>query len=250
MGRARPPVGRVHGDRHCWRPDLPKRGSDQGRANEKSPSHEILPSSAAEEKDAVSKEGAVVSEGSDPYVYIRDDLIADGMYIYTGDLFADFPPEKKENLAYPTLSWPFRKSANLGKHLLDMGGLITGISICGGYSEVTHTGTVAYRNTYDTFEILPEKMERLTQLLADEMNQKPMRHPAASCAAYLQHHSGLDLIKLLRKYQLIEKAAPSAYSPAPRRLPRAGRLAHGLFFRASASRTMAMMSRYRAITAS
>lgn len=36
------------------------------------------------------------------------------------------------------------------------------------------------------------------------MNQTYIRNPAASCAEYLRHHSGSDLIDLLKEYQLIE----------------------------------------------
>lgn len=55
------------------------------------------------------------------------------------------------------------------------------------------------------YEILPKKMEKLTQILKEEMNQKYLRNPAVSCAYYLQHHNGQDLIALLRNYHLIDK---------------------------------------------
>ena len=54
------------------------------------------------------------------------------------------------------------------------------------------------------YEILPEKMEQLVQILKVAMNERYIRNPAAGCAEYLQHHSGLDLIELLKNYQLIE----------------------------------------------
>lgn len=54
------------------------------------------------------------------------------------------------------------------------------------------------------YEILPEKMEQLVQILKAEMNQKYIGNPAGGCAEYLQHHSGLDLIELLKNNQLIE----------------------------------------------
>lgn len=294
---------------------------------------------------SVAEKKIPVSEVSIKYVSTRDGIISDGKYIYkfnkSGDLFS----EKKEDLAYPELPWAFREAANLGKHILDMGGLITCISIGGGCSEISHTGHVAYGNSYDTleafvencirdideaeeeagemygswfssldykdiiiyakiketditvdvscfvqwitvkfrlghgtegfayltdlvrqfgaenydqgigadriawdsslkifrrtyqleesrtyflssymdeegnftkysfdvetadashYEILPEKMEQLVQILKAAMNQKYIGNPAQGCAEYLQHYSGLDLIELLKEYQLIE----------------------------------------------
>lgn len=295
--------------------------------------------SAAEEKDAV-------PEVSYEYVSVRDGIISDGIYIYEFNKSGDLFPEKKEDLAYPELPWDFRKAANIGKHILDMGGLITLISIGGGCSEISHTGHEAYGNSYGTlesfvensmrdidkaekearemygvwfssldykdiiihakiketdiivdvscfvqwitvkfrlghgsegfayltdlvhqfgakdydhgigadridwdsslkifrrtyqleesrtyflssymdeegnftkysfdvemaddshYEILPEKMEQLTQILKDAMDKKNISNPAVGCAEYLQHHSGLDLIELLKNHQLIEK---------------------------------------------
>ncbi len=294
---------------------------------------------------SVAEEKTAVSEVRSKYVFIRDGIVSDGTYIYNFDKSGGLLSEKKEDLAYPELPWAFREAANLGKHILDMGGLITWISIGGGCSEISHTGTVAYGNSYDTlesfvencmrdidkaekearamygswfssldykdiiiqakiketditvdvscfghwitvkfrlghgtegfayltdlvrrfgaknydqgigadriawdpslkifrrtyqleesrtyflssymdeegnftkysfdvemaddshYEILPEKMEQLVQILKVEMNQKYIRNPAAGCAEYLQHHSGLDLIELLKNYQLTE----------------------------------------------
>lgn len=294
----------------------------------------------------VAEERTAVSEVSSKYVSIRDGIISDGIYIYKFNKSGDLFPEKKENLAYPELPWDFRKAANLGKHILDMDGLITCISIGGGCSEISHTGHEAYGNSYGTlesfvensmrdideaeekasemygswftsldykdiiihakiketditvdvscfvqwitvkfrlghgsegfayltdlvrqfgaknydqgigadriawdsslkifrrtyqleesrtyflssymdeegnftkysfdvemaddshYEILPEKMKQLAQILKVAMNQKYICNPAAGCAEYLQHHSGLDLIELLKNNQLIEK---------------------------------------------
>ena len=49
------------------------------------------------------------------------------------------------------------------------------------------------------YEILPEKMDQLTQILQKKMNQKYLRNPAVSCAYYLQHHDGMDLLALLKE---------------------------------------------------
>ena len=294
---------------------------------------------------SVAEKKTPVSEVNIKYVSTRDGIISDGKYIYEFNKFGALFSEKKEDLAYPELPWAFRKAANLGKHILDMGGLITYISIGGGCSEISHTGTEAYGNSYGTldsfvenclkdidkaeeearktygywfssldykdiiihakiketditvdvscfvqwitvkfplghgsegfayltdlvqqfgaknydqgigadridwdsslkifrrtyqleesrtyflssymdeegnftkysfdvetaddshYEILPEKMEQLVQILKVAMNERYIRNPAAGCAEYLQHHSGLDLIELLKNYQLIE----------------------------------------------
>ncbi len=276
----------------------------------------------------------------------RPGVVSNGEFIYKFrdgvDLFAD----GKEGLAYPELQWDFQVAANLGKHILDNGGLIRSICIGGGSDEVAHTGTVAYSNGYSSlesfvencmkdidraesdagmeyagwfsfldykyiniyakiketdikieysnmgssitvsfplgngsegfpyltdlvsrfgtkdydqgvgadkiywdsslkifqrtyqleetgtyflssymnlegnftkfsldvetaddshYEILPKKMEKLTQILKERMNQEYLRNPAVSCAYYLQHHNGRDLITLLKKYYLIDK---------------------------------------------
>lgn len=49
------------------------------------------------------------------------------------------------------------------------------------------------------YEILPEKMDQLTQILQKKMNQKYLQNPAVSCAYYLQHHDGMDLLALLKE---------------------------------------------------
>lgn len=54
------------------------------------------------------------------------------------------------------------------------------------------------------YEILPEKMEQLVQILKVAMNQTYIRNPAASCAEYLQHHSGLDLIGCSKAISLLK----------------------------------------------
>lgn len=294
---------------------------------------------------SVAEKKTPVSEESIKYVITREGIISDGKYIYNLNKSVDLFSEKKEDLAYPELPWAFRKAANIGKHILDMGGLITCISIGGGCSEISHTGNVAYGNSYGTlesfvenclkdidkaeeeagktygswfssldykdiiiyakiketditvdvscfvqcitvkfplghgsegfayltdlvqqfgaknydqgigadridwdsslkifrrtyqleesrtyflssymdedgnftkysfdvetaddshYEILPEKMEQLVQILKVAMNERYISNPASGCAEYLQHHSGLDLIELLKSYQLIE----------------------------------------------
>ncbi len=257
-------------------------------------------------------------------------------------MFAD----GSEGLAYQELSGSFQKVANLGKHILDNGGLICAIYIGGGSDEVAHTGTVAYSKGYSSlesfvkncmkdmddaesdaemeygvwftsldykyiiieaklketdikveysymgslisvsirlvndcegfsylidlvrkfgaedfsqgvgadepfwdaslkifrrtfqleetktffwtsymsaegdfikysldvetadavhYEILPKKMNQLTQILQEKMNQRYVQNPEVGCAYYLQHHSGLDLIALLKKHNLINQ---------------------------------------------
>lgn len=68
------------------------------------------------------------------------------------DLFA----YGKEGLAYQELSWNFQVVANLGKHILDNGGLIRSIYIGGGCDEVVHTGAVAYSKEYNSLESFVE----------------------------------------------------------------------------------------------
>ena len=270
----------------------------------------------------------------------RSGIVSNGSFRYTFRTGEDLFPAGKEGLAYPELPWNFQVAANLGKHMLDTGGVIAGISIGGGSTEVSHTGAVAYhhfyaalesfvkksmqdmeeaereasmeygswftgldfkyiiikakrneteikvevscfvpqiwveislghggegfayladlvrefgaedfdrgvgadkvfwdssqktfRRTYQLeetrtfflssfmneegtitkysldvetaedshYEILPEKMDQLTQILQKKMNQKYLRNPAVSCAYYLQHHDGMDLLALLKE---------------------------------------------------
>ena len=270
----------------------------------------------------------------------RSGIVSNGSFRYTFRTGEDLFPAGKEGLAYPELPWNFQVAANLGKHMLDTGGVIAGISIGGGSTEVSHTGAVAYHHFYaalesfveksmqdmeeaereasmeygswftgldfkyiiikakrneteikvevscfvpqiwveislghggegfayladlvrefgaedfdrgvgadrvfwDTsqktfrrtyqleetrtyflssfmneegtitkysldvetaedshYEILPEKMDQLTQILQKKMNQKYLRNPAVSCAYYLQHHDGMDLLALLKE---------------------------------------------------
>lgn len=276
----------------------------------------------------------------------RPGTVSNGYFRYEFHTGEDLFPAGKEGLAYPELPWNFQVAANLGKHMLDTGSVITGISIGGGSTEVSHTGAVAYRNYYTTlesfvekcmqdmeeaeseagmeygswftgldfkyiiikakrneteikaevscfvsriwveirlghggegfsyltdlvrefgakdfnqgvgadrifwdtsrktfrrtyqleetrtyflssfmneegtitkysldvetaedshYEILPEKMDQLTQILQKEMNQKYPRNPAVSCAYFLQHHDGMNLLALLKEYRLIDK---------------------------------------------
>ncbi len=276
----------------------------------------------------------------------RPGIVSNGEFKYEFRKGADLFADGQEGLAYQELPWNFQIAANLGKHILDNGGLIRNIYIGGGSDEVAHTGAVAYSNGYSSlesfvencmkdidsaesgagreygiwfssldykfiniyakiketdikvevscfvssitvsiplengsegfpyladlvsqfgtkdydqgvgadkiywdaslkifqrtyqleetrtyflssymdvegnftkysfdvetadnahYEILPEKMEKLTQILKKEMNQKYLRNPAVSCAYYLQHHSGSDLITLLEKHHFIER---------------------------------------------
>ncbi len=107
------------------------------------------------------KPAGVVSNGEFKYKLLKKDckpagLVSNGEFIYKftegEDLFAD----GKEGLAYQELSWDFQIIANLGKHILDHGGLIRNICIGGGSDEVAHTGTVAYSNGYSSLESFVE----------------------------------------------------------------------------------------------
>lgn len=55
------------------------------------------------------------------------------------------------------------------------------------------------------YEILPNEIEKLTQVLKEEMKQKYLQSPEVSCIEYLQHHSGWDLIQLLNDHHLIHQ---------------------------------------------
>lgn len=274
----------------------------------------------------------------------RSGIVADGNFIYEFYIREDLFQNGKEDLFYEDLQWDFQIAANFGKHIIDIGGVITKILIGGGSTEISHTGAVAYGNLYTTFEsfiansmddlmvadseaaneygswftglnyeyiiifakiketdikvkvanfniievsigletasegfsylidvvrrfgkenydkgvgadklswdaslkifrrtyqldetrtwflssymnvkgkfikysldetkhdshyeILPENMDKLSQILKEEMNQRYLNNPSVSCAYYLQHHSGRDLIALLKKYNLIDK---------------------------------------------
>lgn len=92
----------------------------------------------------------------DPPVIHRPGLVRDGVFQYTAHPRDDLFPGGKAGLAYPDLPWNFQVAANLGQHLLSLGGQITGISIGGGCTEVSHTGTVAYGNHYPTLDAFVE----------------------------------------------------------------------------------------------
>lgn len=83
-----------------------------------------------------------------PVIYRRG-VVEKGEFRYEFENRVDLFAEEKE-LAYPELPWNFRVAANIGKHILDIGGSITGIRICGGCTEVSHIGAVAYGNHYGT----------------------------------------------------------------------------------------------------
>ena len=307
---------------------------------EETPVKPPLKEEPAPKKDLVQEKDSA-SESVYKPVTDRSGIVSNGNFRYEFRTGEDLFPAGKEGLAYPELPWNFQVAANLGKHMLDTGGVITGISIGGGSTEVSHTGAVAYGNFYATlesfveksmqdmeeaereasmeygswftgldfkyiiikakrneteikvevscfvpqiwveislghggegfayladlvrefgaedfdrgvgadrvlwdtsqktfrrtyqleetrtyflssfmneegtitkysldvetaedshYEILPEKMAQLTQILQKKMNQKYLRNPAVSCAYFLQHHDGMDLLALLKEY--------------------------------------------------
>ena len=307
---------------------------------EETPVKPPLKEEPAPKKDLVQEKDSA-SESVYKPVTDRSGIVSNGNFRYEFRTGEDLFPAGKEGLAYPELPWNFQVAANLGKHMLDTGGVITGISIGGGSTEVSHTGAVAYGNFYATlesfveksmqdmeeaereasmeygswftgldfkyiiikakrneteikvevscfipqiwveislghggegfayladlvrefgaedfdrgvgadrvfwdssqktfrrtyqleetrtfflssfmneegtitkysldvetaedshYEILPEKMDQLTQILQKKMNQKYLRNPAVSCAYFLQHHDGMDLLALLKEY--------------------------------------------------
>ena len=306
---------------------------------EETPVKPPLKEEPAPKKDLVQEKDSA-SESVYKPVTDRSGIVSNGNFRYEFRTGEDLFPAGKEGLAYPELPWNFQVAANLGKHMLDTGGVITGISIGGGSTEVSHTGAVAYGNFYATlesfveksmqdmeeaereadmeygswftgldfkyiiikakrneteikvevscfvpqiwveislghdgegfayladlvrefgaedfdrgvgadrvlwdtsqktfrrtyqleetrtyflssfmneegtitkysldvetaedshYEILPEKMDQLTQILQKKMNQKYLRNPAVSCAYFLQHHDGMDLLALLKE---------------------------------------------------
>ena len=307
---------------------------------EETPVKPPLKEEPAPKKDLVQEKDSA-SESVYKPVTGRSGIVSNGNFRYEFRTGEDLFPAGKEGLAYPELPWNFQVAANLGKHMLDTGGVITGISIGGGSTEVSHTGAVAYGKFYATlesfveksmqdmeeaereadmeygswftgldfkyiiikakrneteikvevscfvpqiwveislghggegfayladlvrefgaedfdrgvgadrvfwdtsqktfrrtyqleetrtyflssfmneegtitkysldvetaedshYEILPEKMAQLTQILQKKMNQKYLRNPAVSCAYFLQHHDGMDLLALLKEY--------------------------------------------------
>lgn len=93
----------------------------------------------------------------DPPVIHRPVLAEKGVFRYQIDPDRDLLPAGSEGLAYPDLPRNFQLAANLGQHILDLGGQVTGISIGGGSTEVSHTGTVAYGNYYSTLDAFAER---------------------------------------------------------------------------------------------
>lgn len=272
----------------------------------------------------------------------RRAIVSDGKFTYEFPI-RDLFPDGKKGLDYQELQWDFQVTANIAKHILDFGGMVKRISILGGCTEIYHTGTVGYGNSYSTlesfveksmedieaaeneagqqygmwftgldcgdlnidaeiketdikvrisflsvrisiglentaqgflylvdfankfgaedfdrgvgkdkifwdssmkifrrsyqleesrtmfltsymnekgdftkysvdvetaddshYEILPENMDKLTQILKEKLSQKYLQSPSVSCAYYLQYHSGGELIALLREYDLID----------------------------------------------
>lgn len=93
----------------------------------------------------------------DPPVIHRPGLVEKGVFRYQIDPDRDLLPAGSEGLAYPDLPRNFQLAANLGQHILALGGQVTGISIGGGCTEVSHTGTVAYGNHYPTLDAFAER---------------------------------------------------------------------------------------------
>jgi hypothetical protein len=82
----------------------------------------------------------------------RDEVVLGGEYIYHFKDGKDLFTGPKEEYAYPEFPWTFQVAANLAKHILDEGGSIQSIDIGGGCDEVSHTGAVAYLNSYGTLD--------------------------------------------------------------------------------------------------
>lgn len=85
-------------------------------------------------------------------VTTREARVSKGEFQYKFKKGTDLFAHGKEGLAYPELLGNFQITANLGKHILDTGGVIRGISVGGGIDEVSHTGAVAYSAGYQTLE--------------------------------------------------------------------------------------------------
>ncbi|MGM9567309.1 MAG: hypothetical protein ACI3W6_03930 [Clostridia bacterium] len=97
----------------------------------------------------------------------RRGVVAKGEFRYEFKNRVDLFTEEKD-LAYPELPWNFRVAANIGKHILDIGGSISGIRISGGCTEVSHTGAVAYGNHYGTLESFVENGMKDLEAAEDE----------------------------------------------------------------------------------
>lgn len=93
----------------------------------------------------------------DPPVIHRPGLVENGAFRYQIDPNRDLLPAGAEGLAYPDLPRNFQLAANLGQHILALGGQVTSISIGGGCTEVSHTGTVAYGNHYATLDAFADR---------------------------------------------------------------------------------------------
>ena len=123
---------------------------------EETPVKSSLKEEPAPKKDLVQEKDSA-SESVYKPVTDRSGIVSNGNFHYEFRIGEDLFPAGKEGLAYPELPWNFQVAANLGKHMLDTGGVITGISIGGGSTEVSHTGAVAYGNFYATLESFVEK---------------------------------------------------------------------------------------------
>lgn len=131
----------------------------------------------------------------DPPVIHRPGLVENGAFRYQINPDRDLLPAGAEGLAYPDLPRNFQLAANLGQHILALGGQVTGISIGGGCTEVSHTGTVAYGNHYATLDAFTERC--LADLEAAEAEAK---------AKYGIWFSSLDYHDILLQATLRETA--------------------------------------------
>ena len=136
---------------------MEKSGKDVKKPVEKEP---VLSDQLPSEKDPA-------AEPVYKPVIHRRGVVSKGEFRYEFKNGEDLFTEEKE-LAYPELPWNFRVAANIGKHILDTGGSISGIRICGGCTEVSHTGAVAYGNHYGTLESFVENGMKDLKTAEDE----------------------------------------------------------------------------------
>ncbi len=99
---------------------------------------------------------AKASEPKYDPVRIREVHFSDGMLAYHFRYITDLFPSGDKGLPYREMLWAPRVIANLAKHILDLGGKAQDFLIGGGVTELSHTGTLAYRKSYDTFDSFVE----------------------------------------------------------------------------------------------
>lgn len=86
-----------------------------------------------------------------PFQYYRDLSTAE-TFSYRFRTGEELFPKGMTDLAFPEMFRDFRIVANLCRHILDLGGTVSYISIGGGSTDVTDTGTVAYDQIYHSAE--------------------------------------------------------------------------------------------------